>query len=424
MTEGSNLTRKKRSSSLRRRSKSQNKHSVHSESEREHHLQLLETRLDKAKEARPPPYQSHVHFLEEIPDYSNLPEAFHHPLGTSISRVPRTSMMSELETSKYFWDRGSPQIGSKLNESYQNVLPTSNLIPSSTIYLDTDLPGVLSKLEEIRVNLKELREQRLTMPTAEYFRTYAPDLKSHYKPESSQPFSRSSYYGNPENANIPSLAEIRAKILNMDLNVEIKTREILNEAYRRQIKVIQRREIPIDRDVSEGMPEWLKKTENFVEKMEKEEDKELEEVLKINQKQDEVQEKTEIESNKVAVSTKSEDEKTESVVIAPTRTIVFNTSKPLVSLTKNEPDKPTSEFAKVADQEGLSLMSQEAPKLNPQGAAKPLTLGSQLSPPAPSKKESSSYSKMLELLNFGGGTNLGAKMQPTGKDDSDDDFFN
>ena len=79
-------------------------------------------------------------------------------------------MMNELETSKYFWDRGSLQIGSKLVESYQSMLPMSNLIPSSSIYLDTDLPGVLSKLEEIKINLKELREHRLTMPTVEYFR--------------------------------------------------------------------------------------------------------------------------------------------------------------------------------------------------------------------------------------------------------------
>ena len=52
MTEGTVQTRKKRSSSLRRRSKSQTKTPVQSKSEREQHLQFLETKIDKAKEAR------------------------------------------------------------------------------------------------------------------------------------------------------------------------------------------------------------------------------------------------------------------------------------------------------------------------------------------------------------------------------------
>ena len=52
MTEGSVQTRKKRTSSLRRRSKSQNRTPVQYKSEREQHLQFLETRLDKAKDAR------------------------------------------------------------------------------------------------------------------------------------------------------------------------------------------------------------------------------------------------------------------------------------------------------------------------------------------------------------------------------------
>lgn len=308
------------------------------------------------------------------------------------------------------------------------------------------------------------------------FRIHAPDLKSQFKPENPQPLPRSSYYGSPEKADLPSLAEIRARILNMDLNIEMRTREILDEAYKRQAKVMQRREIPANRDPTEGMPGWLKNTENIIEKMEKEEERELEEILKTNKKPDNIQEKSKEENNQTTISKQSEDGRGDSVAIAPTRTIVFNTSKPLTSSVKNEIDNPVSE-ALTTGQEKPNLTSQQVSKATSQETSKTSAFA-QLSPPIPPKTESSSYSKMLELLksssknasspssssedefqikprtqptassiirttetvqekpkidfgrnlfgsNFGAGTNLGAKMQPSaGKDDSDDDFFN
>uniref|UniRef100_A0AC34RQI2 Uncharacterized protein n=1 Tax=Panagrolaimus sp. JU765 TaxID=591449 RepID=A0AC34RQI2_9BILA len=234
----------------------------------------------------------------------------------------------------------------------------------------------MGKLHEIRDNLRELREQRLTMPTLEYYRKYAPDLKGQVKTgsttsvrtENVQTSTRK--WRRNERTEIPSLAELKAKILNMDLNVEKRTREILDGAYRKYTKLEEEKEL--EEDLTKLMPEWLKNEESIVEKMEKEEKEIMEKVT--GQKTNEIEK----EKPKPEIVQQKNEEKSaeDEVVIAPTRTLILNPT-------------PVSNVPKIPEA--------VIPPTNPVVPEVSKPLQPEYSSP-PQKPDSSAYSKMLELL--------------------------
>uniref|UniRef100_A0AC34GX36 Uncharacterized protein n=1 Tax=Panagrolaimus sp. ES5 TaxID=591445 RepID=A0AC34GX36_9BILA len=377
MPDSGNLPRRRRHH--RPRSKSQNHAIVVPKPASQNYLQQLETKLDKAKMARnPPPYSStnHSHVLlpGQVPNYlGNLPPAFEMP------QPQRRSLISELQTSQYFWNPPETQ---KQNESYRRIemLNVHDAIPSSSIYLESDMPNVLNKLQQIQTNLKDLKEHRLSMPTVEYFRKVAPDLKADLSNLST------SYYGRKDKADIPSLAEIKARILNLDLYVEKRSREILDEAWNRKKRKDETEKFEAKLFENNPMPEWLKESKSAIEEME--EDKKREEAV-INLP-------VAVPIQQVVVEDKKGDIREPKVVIAPRRTIVFG-ANPVVAQPTMAPIKsqsPPPPFASTAAATVPTKQVQPPP---------PRPLSSSSSSPSPPPKAAaddskSSYNKMLELL--------------------------
>ncbi|KAI6213816.1 hypothetical protein M3Y94_00196700 [Aphelenchoides besseyi] len=133
--------------------------------------------------------------------------------GRSMSRP---SILRRLETSQYFWnshDRLS-------NDNVLSSLTTSDQMPSG-VALQSDILPMTKRLREIGANLKNMREYRLSIPSDEYFRNVRPQLQS-------SP-TWSSYYGEPQEADLPSLAEIRCRLLNLQFTVEERTRKALTQ---------------------------------------------------------------------------------------------------------------------------------------------------------------------------------------------------
>ncbi|KAH7730257.1 hypothetical protein AAVH_01305 [Aphelenchoides avenae] len=146
---------------------------------------------------------------------------------------PRTSLMRRLQTSNYFWEPSTSKLV-RPPEPYEPVmLMPSEPIPTSGILLDSDVPMMNSRLQAIRQNLNNLREYRLNMPSVDYFQTIMPPVVAP-PAATSKPMSVSygQYYDHPSKATLPSLADIRSRILNMHFNVERRTREIIDERRR------------------------------------------------------------------------------------------------------------------------------------------------------------------------------------------------
>uniref|UniRef100_A0AC35FS43 Uncharacterized protein n=1 Tax=Panagrolaimus sp. PS1159 TaxID=55785 RepID=A0AC35FS43_9BILA len=332
-------------------------------------------------QSSPPPYsstnQSHILLPGQIPNYlSNLPPAFEMP------KPQRRSLISELQTSQYFWN---PPETIKPNESYQRRIEMLNVneqIPSSSIYLETDMPNVLNKLQQIQTNLKDLKEHRLSMPTVEYFRKVAPDLKADLSNLST------SYYGRKEKADIPTLAEIKARILNLDLYVEKRSREILDEAWNQKRRKEETEKFEAKLFEENSMPEWLKESKSAIEEMEDE--RKMMRVVNVPVAVPMLQMPlVQQEMQPVVTEDKKEDTQEPTVTIAPKRTIVFSDSistQPV--LPQPKPPSPSPQTT--------------APTRPPQ-QSKPLSPSSSSSPSPPPKTAAAddsktSYNKMLELL--------------------------
>ncbi|KAI6200104.1 hypothetical protein M3Y96_00697700 [Aphelenchoides besseyi] len=195
-------------------------------SERRHEINdrlgQLERRLEKAQQAR----DDYLKFLKEsqaeVPEINQQNQIGHR--NRSVSAAPsfrgrstsRPSILRRLETSQYFWNSHDRMP----NNNALSLLTTSDHMPSG-VALQSDILPMTKRLREIGANLKNMREYRLSIPSDEYFRNVRPQLQS-------SP-TWSSYYGHPQEADLPSLAEIRCRLLNLQFTVEERTRKALTE---------------------------------------------------------------------------------------------------------------------------------------------------------------------------------------------------
>uniref|UniRef100_A0A914Z6W1 Uncharacterized protein n=1 Tax=Panagrolaimus superbus TaxID=310955 RepID=A0A914Z6W1_9BILA len=218
------------------------------------------------------------------------------------------------------------------------------------------------------------------MPTVEYFRKVAPDLKADLSNLST------SYYGRKEKADIPSLAEIKARILNLDLYVEKRSREILDEAWNRKKRKDETEKFEAKLFEDNPMPEWLKEKKSAIEEME--EDKKREEaIIAVSVAVPQMSLAHPIQQMATMIEDKKEDIRAPAVVIAPRRTIVFEnnpvTTEPTVPLPKSQ-SPPSKAVPSKQIPRPLSSSSSSSSPSSP--------------PPKVAGDAQSSYNKMLELL--------------------------
>ncbi|CAD5232257.1 unnamed protein product [Bursaphelenchus xylophilus] len=188
-------------------------------------LEMLERRLERAKDLR-------ENYLEEMK--AQHPEVYNarsrleaeEVERRSAQRVPkmssesqeildesinlfqnRPSLMRRLETAQYFWN------DQQKDELYQKkALPVNDPIPSGLV-LNSDMKNLQGRLKKIGDEIRGLREYRLSATTSDYLGTINPSsFDSNTSPE------------------LPSLVEIRHRILQMDTNIEKRAREMLTKA--------------------------------------------------------------------------------------------------------------------------------------------------------------------------------------------------
>ncbi|KAI1728588.1 permease family domain-containing protein [Ditylenchus destructor] len=153
----------------------------------------------------------------------------------------RRGMLSRMETSQYFWntararslDQHDPQTRKREWEkdifgSVYSRLPTQQTIPLSGMLLDSDIPAIEHSLDRIRQTLAELKEFRLEMPNRDYFRSISRPRENRTQMYESNPSTSFTSAKHSHTGHVPSLAEIRARILNMEFYVERKVQEIIS----------------------------------------------------------------------------------------------------------------------------------------------------------------------------------------------------
>ncbi|KAI6189661.1 hypothetical protein M3Y97_00032700 [Aphelenchoides bicaudatus] len=279
-------------------------------------LEQLERRLEKAKEAR----DNYIEFLKQNRAQSsaisqNDPVQIAQPLSSQ-----RPSLIRRLETGQYFWNFQSQP------ESHSfTPLPTNEQVPRGMV-LSSDMNAMTKRLREIGSSIRNMRDYRLSMPSDEYFRSVRPHLQS-------AP-NVSSFYGEPQKADLPSLAEIRSRILNMQFNVERRTRELIDQRQIQQsfaqpnIKVASLVE-------SSKQPDWLrqKELEDELKKLRLVEQNAQEASNQFNEPTTQFNEPVKVERKASSTTVKMLEPKTEDkpLVISSNRQIVFglnNAEKP------------------------------------------------------------------------------------------------
>ncbi|KHN81849.1 hypothetical protein Tcan_05985 [Toxocara canis] len=318
----------------------------------ERRLLAIDARLQHARRAR----DEYIEFLKkkypqwkppDLPTYdlAGKPigvvriaaESKYLPCRSTIS----TKLIDQLATSKYHWDikqrRPSQRVVSK-------DLQPNDPIPSSGPMLETDLARIRRRLNEISSDLRILRDHRIHLSSADFYRSIEPST-----------FAPTTSAASIQSRQNTSLLELRKKLNEIEPNIVPDTPE------------------PTKADLNEMRAEQI--LAKYQQQVNTAEDN--------NTKRAEAFEQVDVDKGLGRSSTVGNEP-----AIAPRRTIVFNTEQSVVRAKEIQPAEPTEPPKEKAEKKHTTttLLAENYD-------------GDQM---MSSSKRSPNYQRVLGMLNGGG----------------------